>query len=214
MQSTYGQKRKNRGKKDFNEVKAPPINYIKPDSTEVLFTEDELDDKPELPKADGLTKKDSLSRMKLEKELSIVSEDTSTIDEGYLSLVEISEELKIDCVWVTSQEYYSIWDSHKVNPYNIDGTKYSDTTSLLLYDTISGYNWVFPLPQSKITSPFGMRHYRWHYGTDLKLNTGDSVVAVFDGIVRIVQYDRYGYGHYIVLRHYNGLETLYGHLSA
>src|SRR5690606_35983628 len=55
---------------------------------------------------------------------------------------------------------------------------------------------------------------RWHYGTDLKLDTGDTVVAAFDGIVRIAQYDRLGYGHYILLRHYNGLETLYGHLSA
>ena len=150
----------------------------------------------------------------MQKALSIVSEDTSTIDEGYTSLVEISEELKIDCVWVTSQEYFSIWDSRKVNPYNIDGAKYNDTTSLILYDTLSGFNWAFPLPRTEITSPFGMRRYRWHYGTDLELDTGDPVVAVFDGIVRVTQYDRYGYGHYIVLRHYNGLETLYGHLSA
>ena len=59
-----------------------------------------------------------------------------------------------------------------------------------------------------------MRKYRWHYGTDLDLTIGDPIKSVFDGIVRIVQYDGRGYGRYIVIRHYNGLETLYGHLSA
>jgi murein DD-endopeptidase MepM/ murein hydrolase activator NlpD len=70
-----------------------------------------------------------------------------------------------------------------------------------------------PLDTTPVTSGFGYRWRRWHYGTDLDLNTGDPVYSGFDGIVRIKSYDRYGYGYYVVIRHKNGLETLYGHLS-
>lgn len=213
IEAAHAQKRKNRGKKDFREVEVPPINFIKPDTSEILFSEQELEPTESIPQTTELDAPDSV-KVELKKELSLVSEDTSTIDEGFMNLVEISEELKIDCVWVTSQEYYSIWDSRKINPYNIDGAKFNDTISLPLYDTVNGYHWAFPIKNAAITSPFGMRSIRWHYGTDLDLNIGDTVVAAFDGIVRITQYDRQGYGHYVVLRHYNGLETLYGHLSA
>lgn len=66
--------------------------------------------------------------------------------------------------------------------------------------------------EGKVTSRFGPRRYRYHYGIDVNLNTGDTVVAAFDGRVRIAAYYS-GYGYTVVLRHYNGLETLYGHFS-
>ena len=70
-----------------------------------------------------------------------------------------------------------------------------------------------PTPSTKITSPFGPRWRRMHNGLDLKVNIGDTIVAAFDGKVRIVKYERRGYGKYVVIRHDNGLETVYGHLS-
>ena len=70
-----------------------------------------------------------------------------------------------------------------------------------------------PTPSTKITSPFGPRWKRMHNGLDLKVNIGDTIVAAFDGKVRIVKYERRGYGKYVVIRHDNGLETVYGHLS-
>ena len=70
-----------------------------------------------------------------------------------------------------------------------------------------------PTPSTKITSPFGPRWRRMHNGLDLKVNVGDTIVAAFDGKVRIVKYERRGYGKYVVIRHDNGLETVYGHLS-
>lgn len=65
----------------------------------------------------------------------------------------------------------------------------------------------------KLNSPFGERWGKPHRGIDLRLRTGDSVVSAFDGIVRYARFNRGGYGNCIVIRHWNGLETLYGHLS-
>lgn len=70
-----------------------------------------------------------------------------------------------------------------------------------------------PTPSTRITSPLGPRWRRMHNGLDLKVNIGDTIVAAFDGKVRIVRYERRGYGKYVVIRHDNGLETIYGHLS-
>ncbi len=64
----------------------------------------------------------------------------------------------------------------------------------------------------RITSNFGPRRSRMHYGVDIKLNTGDTVVSAFEGMVRISRYHRQ-FGHVVVVRHPNGLETLYAHLS-
>jgi murein DD-endopeptidase MepM/ murein hydrolase activator NlpD len=63
-----------------------------------------------------------------------------------------------------------------------------------------------------VTSPFGPRRGRMHYGLDLKLMTGDPVISAFPGVVRISKYNR-SFGHVVVVRHHNGLETLYAHLS-
>ena len=65
----------------------------------------------------------------------------------------------------------------------------------------------------KITSHFGPRRRRMHQGIDLKVYTGDTIRAAFDGKVRVKGFERRGYGYYLVLRHPNGLETVYGHLS-
>jgi len=52
-----------------------------------------------------------------------------------------------------------------------------------------------------------------HKGLDIKLNKGDSVRAAYDGVVRYAKYNRGGFGNLVIIRHYNGLETYYGHLS-
>ncbi|HYG40629.1 MAG TPA: M23 family metallopeptidase [Cytophagales bacterium] len=139
-------------------------------------------------------------------------EDDESTGGGYLSPEEISsEELAIDSAWFKMFDYYSVWDSKNVNPYGIDGKSFHDTLNIVLYDSMN--SWASPINSQTVTSKFGFRRYRWHYGTDLKLNVGDSVSSVFDGIVRIAKYDRRGYGNYVLIRHNNGLETLYGHLS-
>ncbi len=76
-------------------------------------------------------------------------------------------------------------------------------------------HFVMPTPSTKITDIFGYRpnRRRVHQGLDIKVQTGDTIYAAFDGKVRITSYQRRGYGHYVVVRHNNGIETLYAHLS-
>lgn len=74
----------------------------------------------------------------------------------------------------------------------------------------------FVLPMdsmTRVTSKYGPRRRRMHKGIDLKVQIGDTIRAAFDGKVRIKNFERRGYGYYLVIRHPNGLETVYGHLS-
>lgn len=70
-----------------------------------------------------------------------------------------------------------------------------------------------PTQSRVVTSNFGPRWGRQHKGLDIKVYIGDTIRAAFSGKVRIVRYEAGGYGKYIVIRHPNGLETIYGHLS-
>ncbi len=101
--------------------------------------------------------------------------------------------------------YNKIWSAEMVNPYGCDLRNMKDT---VLID-MGGYTHPF---LGKITSPFGMRRYRFHYGNDVKLEIGDTIRSAFDGVVRIAKYGK-GYGYYVLMRHNNGLETVYGHCS-
>lgn len=74
-------------------------------------------------------------------------------------------------------------------------------------------NFSMPIEQSFITSNFGKRWNRNHNGIDIKAYLGDTIYAAFGGKVRVVKNDPKGYGKVIVIRHWNGLETVYGHLS-
>lgn len=103
--------------------------------------------------------------------------------------------------------YNNIWTSDHVNPYKIPIDSMPDSVR------IDCSNFFVPVP-GLITSEFGPRRFRFHYGVDLRLKVGDSVRSAFSGKVRIIDYEARGYGNYIVIRHNNGLETVYGHLSA
>lgn len=77
-------------------------------------------------------------------------------------------------------------------------------------------NFCMPTTSRVVTSNFGYRPAfgRQHKGLDVKVYIGDTIRAAFSGKVRVVKYEAAGYGKYIIIRHPNGLETVYGHLSA
>lgn len=105
-----------------------------------------------------------------------------------------------------SHDLYASWSQEKVNPYKVSIKDLPDS----VYIDCSDY--VAPI-EGMVTSRFGPRKRRFHYGIDIKLNVGDTIVSSFDGKVRVKGYDRGGYGYYMVVRHNNGLETVYAHLS-
>ena len=103
--------------------------------------------------------------------------------------------------------YSEGWNSDRVNPYqnaNIPSTKVLDVSKFHM-----------PVKNNVITSHFGYRKQfgRMHYGVDLKASVGDTICAAFSGKVRLTKFDRNGYGFFVVVRHDNGMETVYGHLS-
>ncbi|MBO7269010.1 MAG: peptidoglycan DD-metalloendopeptidase family protein [Bacteroidales bacterium] len=102
-------------------------------------------------------------------------------------------------------EEYDIWSSTSINPYNVSLVGMKDTIKV----DVSGY---CPPSVKHVTSNWGFRKWKFHYGIDLKVHRGDTVRNAFDGTVRITRRDR-GYGYFVVVRHDNGLETLYGHLN-
>ncbi len=98
---------------------------------------------------------------------------------------------------------------------NIDSPAYDHKTMKLGYklDLVEeDCYYVHPF-KGRVTSKYGWRRSRWHKGIDIDLDIGDPVYAAFDGIVRIQRYNPGGFGNYVMVRHYNGLETLYAHLS-
>lgn len=109
-----------------------------------------------------------------------------------------------------SHSFYKNWNTQLPHPYTDELTA-NDTSFVLQLvdkDTYCNYHHPFPGP---VTSQFGWRDKRMHYGIDIDLNTGQPVKCAFEGMVRFAK--KYGgYGNVVIVRHYNGLETLYAHL--
>lgn len=102
--------------------------------------------------------------------------------------------------------YGGMWENRYVNMY---GSLKSAPDSFI----VDLDNFTMPV-DGRMTSNFGRRgSRRYHYGIDIKAQTGDTIYAAFDGKVRVKRYEGNGYGYYLVIRHLNGLETVYGHLS-
>ncbi len=102
--------------------------------------------------------------------------------------------------------YTEGWNSKRVNPF-----KESDVPNTKVID-VTGY--YMPCP-GQVTSNYGYRARfgRMHKGIDLAIRSNDTIYAAFEGKVRLTNYEAKGYGNYVILRHPNGLETVYGHLN-
>jgi hypothetical protein len=107
--------------------------------------------------------------------------------------------------------YTMKWDDNDCYSRVNDLTKMKDTVWLCL-DGDSLGNFTMPI-DGPVTSRYKYRNGKFHNGIDLDLVTGDTVVSAFDGIVRYARKNSGGYGNLVIIRHFNGLETYYAHLS-
>lgn len=113
----------------------------------------------------------------------------------------------------SSYNYTWPWDNNSCYASDKQNDLRALRDTLWICVTDSSYDdFVMPF-EGRITSRYGYRRGRYHNGIDIDLQTGDSVVAAFDGKVRYAQYNKEGFGNLVVIRHYNGLETFYAHLS-
>lgn len=143
--------------------------------------------------------------------------DEVSSDEDELLLASVGQmelqKMKLDSVVFSEgnlavEEDTTFWNHYVVNPYKMDMLNMKDT---VVADCSSFFP---PLDNFYVTSKFGFRSgYRFHYGTDFRAVVGDTIRSAFDGKVRIAKYNKGGYGYYVLVRHPNGLETIYGHMS-
>lgn len=127
-----------------------------------------------------------------------VDRKSKTVDSIVLRrIIEIEEYVN------PSSDLYEDWN----NVYAHRATELPDSFRI----DLRGFH--MPTPSRVITSNFGARWGRQHKGLDIKVYIGDTIRAAFDGKIRIVNYEAKGYGNYVVIRHHNGLETIYGHMS-
>ncbi len=132
-------------------------------------------------------------------------------DMALKELAEINEKAELEArenLMFPADELYGEWTNEWVNPFR--GKKVDLPDSCV----IDCSTFVLPMDSmTRVTSKYGPRRRRMHKGIDLKVQIGDTIRAAFDGKVRIKNFERRGYGYYLVIRHPNGLETVYGHLS-
>ena len=134
----------------------------------------------------------------------------SAIESLYLDIPTNNNEKKSDFPCKTL--YQNTWGTQRVKNSKISLRDIPDEVTIRLLGKKNEDNFCFPYKGVK-TSGYGWRWGRPHTGLDIALNTGDKVYAAFDGVVRVACYNG-GYGNMILIRHYNNLETLYGHLSS
>ncbi len=128
-------------------------------------------------------------------------------------LIEINERASLlqkeSLMFPADELYGSNWENKWVDPFRGENKAvFPDSCA------IDCSSFVLPIDSDlRVTSKYGPRRRRMHRGIDLKVQVGDTIRASFDGKIRISSYERRGYGYYLVVRHPNGLETIYGHLS-
>ena len=110
-----------------------------------------------------------------------------------------------------SSDLYSSWEINNLFPEQDMLKLKGDTSVTLILEGDERGEYFHPC-NGPVTSNFGWRDSTQHNGIDIDLNKGDKVAAAFDGMVRVAKRCG-GFGNVVIVRHYNGLETVYGHLS-
>ena len=161
-----------------------------------------------------------IPRPALEPVKSLIKSPSDVIDTLDTANEHIKVILRADNTW----SYYKTpgfqqvtgvfdehWDETTTNPYGIEQANLPSQWSIWLVDSLDQYHCPF---QGSVyyRGKFGVRRGRRHQGVDLPLKTGDPIYAAFTGKVRMSKYLG-AFGNLVVIRHENGLETFYAHLS-
>ncbi len=161
---------------------------------------------------------DSISIENAADSLAVIALDTVNTADKYVKIVIWSNHTweyidygrpQIDDEAIEGDE----WNTSKIHAYKgLNIASLPDSVDFLLVDSLHGY--CAPITGT-VRSGYQFRRTREHRGTDIPLTVGDPIRAAFDGKVRIVMTtsNTGGYGNLVVIRHPNGLETYYGHLS-
>lgn len=112
---------------------------------------------------------------------------------------------------IPSSDLYTSWEINNLFPEKDMLRLKGDTAVSLILNGGERGDYFHPF-NGPVTSGFGWRDSTQHNGVDIDLNKGDKVCAAFDGMVRIAKRNG-GFGNVVIVRHYNGLETVYAHLS-
>jgi len=140
-------------------------------------------------------------------------DSTRIVDEFELAepLDSVAENLSEDIMINPADTLYNhIWDHINISYNSGKFPARKDTLAIALVGKNES-KYVHPT-KGKVISAYRTKRRPGHTGTDIKLNLGDTVRCAFDGKVRLAK--RYsGYGNLVLVRHHNGLETVYGHLS-
>ena len=138
---------------------------------------------------------------------SLVTSPSDPID----TLDTVNEHVKVVLFGDNTWQYYKTPDESRTNPYGLQLSDLPVSWSLWLVDSLDQYHCPY---QGDIhyRGKFGPRRGRRHQGVDLPLKTGDPIYAAFTGKVRLSRYMG-AFGNLVVIRHENGLETFYAHLS-
>ena len=124
------------------------------------------------------------------------------IDSFFLS---IKDSLMADTMKIFKED----WINSEVTPYEkVDLSKMKDSIIIIFRDSA-----FYCSPSGILSSAFGPRRGKQHKGIDTDLRVGDTIRATFDGKIRYSRYNKSGFGYLIIIRHFNGLETYYAHLS-
>jgi hypothetical protein len=135
----------------------------------------------------------------------------NTLEDSEIDSLFDEENISNDSLISNDEAFYkNIWNSTQIK-YPLNTLPPKDATITITLTEPNDHPFVNPIT-GKVISKFGKRGRRMHTGTDIKLNLGDSVLCAFDGRVRLAKRFN-GYGNMVLVRHKNGLETLYGHLK-
>lgn len=161
-----------------------------------------------------------VKRVPLESKKSVAPTDALVVDTIPSSSEGLSIVLFNDNTWQYVRDrsisgtdetvFTECWDTTKTHPYKVELNDIPVSMVIDLVDTLKSYH--YPV-KGRITSKYGPRRRKIHQGTDIDVETGDPIYSTFDGRVRYTGFIAGGYGNLVIIRHDNGLETYYAHLS-